>query len=160
MNKKLLTLSALAFITLFSACTPDDDGDDDDILNGSFHAVIDGQNWDAQPDNTGAVVSDFGSGPILSINGSNETDTTHFFFGIPYFYGSDTVITEPSDDTVLRFQGSNVWDATTGTLNVTRTIEDGIETYTGTFNGNFVEFFDSTNVRVITGGTFTVKRLL
>ena len=157
---KLIYLGILTALFSITACNNSDDDNDPNILNGSFHAIIDGTVWDAQPDNTGAVVADFGSGPLLSINGSNQTDTTHFFFSIPYFYGSDTVITEPTDDTVLRFQGSSVWDANSATLNVTKTIKDGIETYTGTFNGNFVEFLDSTNVRVITGGTFTVKRLI
>ncbi len=158
---KLIYLGILTALFSITACNNNDDDDNDpNVLDGSFHAVIDGAAWDAQPHNTGAVLSDFGSGLILSINGSNETDITHFFFSIPYFYGTDTVITEPTDDTVLRFQGSSVWDANSATLNVTKTLEDGIETYTGTFNGTFVEFFDSTNVRVITGGTFTVKRML
>jgi hypothetical protein len=158
---KLIYLGILTALFSITACNNnDDDNNDPNVLDGSFHAVIDGQNWDAQPDNTGAVVSDFGSGPVLAITGSNETDTTHFFFSIPYFYGNDTVITEPTDDTVLRFQGNGVWDANSATLNVSKTLEDGIETYSGTFNGNFVQFFDSTDVRVVTGGTFTVKRLL
>lgn len=166
MNKKLLTLSALAFITLFSACNPDDDGDnDDDLLNGSFSAIIDGTNWDADADAVGFVVADYGSGPMISITGSKTADTAHFFFVIPYFNGSDTVITEPSADTDLRFQDSGViggglWLETSGTMDISRTTQDGIETLTGTFNGTFTDPFDSTDVKVVTGGTFTAKRLI
>jgi len=166
MNKKIFTISALALLTIFSACRNDDNDDDnDDMLNGSFHAVIDGSNWDADADGVGFVVANYGSGPMISITGTKAADTAHFFFVVPYFDGSDTVITEPSADTDLRFQDSGViggglWIESSGTLDINRTTQDGIETLTGTFNGTFTDPFDSTDVKVVTGGTFTAKRLI
>lgn len=158
---KLIYLGIFTAIISITAChNNDDDNNDPNILNGSFHAVIDGVAWDAQADNVGAVVADYGSGPVLAITGTNSTDTTHFFFSVPYFYGTDTTFVEPSDNTVLRFQGSNVWDANSATLTISKSTQDGIETYSGTFNGTFPAIMDSTNVRVVTGGTFTAKRLI
>ncbi len=159
---KLIYLGILTVLFSITACNNNDDDDNDpNILNGSFHAVIDGADWDAEPENVLCVVSNFGSGPIISIVGSRVADTTHFTFYVPYFNGSDTLITDPTaGDVLMRLQGANVWDATSGTLDVSRITLDGLETYTGTFNGNFVNFLDSTNVRVVTGGTFTAKRYL
>lgn len=164
---KLIYLSIFSAVISFTSCRPDtdDDNNNDDLLNGSFHAVIDGNIWHADDDAVGFVVGDYGSGPMISITGTKAADTAHFFFLMPYFYGNDTVITEPSDHTDLRFQDSGViggglWLETSGTLDVSRTTQDGIETLTGTFTGTFTDPFDSTDVKVITGGTFTAKRLI
>ncbi|MGE0637310.1 MAG: hypothetical protein AB7G44_14375 [Bacteroidia bacterium] len=164
---KLIYLGIFAAIFSITACNNnDDDGDNNpDVLDGTFHAVIDGSAWDADADAVGFVVADYGSGPMISITGSKAADTAHFFFLIPYFDGTDTVITEPSDHTDLRFQDSGViggglWLESSGTLDISRTTQDGIETLTGTFNGTFTDSFDSTDVKVVTGGTFTAKRLI
>jgi hypothetical protein len=166
MNKKLLPLSALALLLSFSACNNDDDDDNDDTaLYGTLHAEIDGTDWDAQPENVIMVVADYGSGPDIYITASNTTDSAHFSFLFPYFNTTDTVITEPSDQTDLRFQSTSVvnggiWREDTGTLTISRSMQDGIETYTGTFSGTFSDPFNSSDVKQITGGTFTAKRLL
>ncbi len=164
---KLIYLGIFTAIISITAChNNDDDNNDPNILNGSFHAVIDGVAWDAEADNVGAVVIVSGGVTTLSISSSSAADTSHFFFTFPYFTNTDTVIANPfASGTVLRFQdykvGGGVFDANTGTLNVSKSIQDGIETYTGTFNGNFRGVpFDTLNIKVITGGTFTAKRLI
>lgn len=163
---KLIYLGIFAALFSITACNNNNDNDnDDDLLNGSFSAEIGGTGWNADADAVGFVVADYGSGLTIAITGSNAADTAHFFFTFPYFSGTDTVITEPTDHTDLRFQdngviGGGLWLETSGTLDVSRTTQDGIETLTGTFNGTFTDPFDSTDVKVITGGTFTAKRLI
>lgn len=164
---KLIFPGIFAVLFSITACNSNDDDNDndDDLLNGSFSAVIDGTNWDAEADAVGFVVANYGSGPMISIVASRAADSAHFTFLIPYFEGNDTLITEPSDDTDLRLQSSSVvsgglWLETSGTLDISRTANDGIETLTGTFNGTFTDPFDSTDVKVVTGGTFTAKRLI
>ncbi len=166
MNKKLLSLSALALLLSFSACNNDDDNNNNNPdLSGAFHTEIDASAWHADADKVILVVADYGSGPDIYITATKSADSAHFSFLFPYFNGSDTVITEPSPETDLRFQSASVvngglWLEDSGTLTVSRTIQDGIETYTGTFSGSFSDPFNSSDVKVITGGTFTAKRLL
>lgn len=164
---KLIGLGIVTALFSITACNNNNDDDDNDpnLLDGTFHAVIDGNAWDADADAVGFVVANYGSGPMISITGTKAADTAHFFFLIPYFEANDTVITEPSDHTDLRFQDSGViggglWLETFGTLDISRTTQDGIETLTGIFNGTFTDPLDSTDVKVITGGTFTAKRLI
>ncbi|MCG3164452.1 MAG: hypothetical protein POELPBGB_00206 [Bacteroidia bacterium] len=162
---KLIYSGMVAAIFSITACNNDNNNDGNPDTNGTFHAVIDGSAWDADADAVGFVVADYGSGLTIAITGTKAADTAHFFFTFPYFTASDTVITEPSSDTDLRFQdngtlGGGLWLEETGTLDVTRTTQDGIETLTGTFSGTFVDPFDSTSVKTVTGGTFTAKRLI
>ena len=164
---KLIYFAIFAALFSITACNnnDDDNDNDDDLLNGSFSVVIDGTNWAAEADAVGFVVANYGSGPMISIVASRAADSAHFTFLIPYFEASDTTITEPSDHTDLRFQSSSVvsgglWLETSGTLDITRTANDGIETLTGTFNGTFTDPIISTDVKVVTGGTFTAKRLI
>lgn len=153
-------------MSIFSGCNNgnDDDNDDPD-LSGSLHAEINGTSWNADPDKVLLVIANYGFGPAIYLTATKGADTAYFSFLFPYFNGSDTLITEPSDDTDLRFQSSSVvngglWREETGTLDVSRTIQDGVETYSGTFSGSFVDPFNSSDVKTITGGTFTAKRLL
>ncbi len=165
---KLIYLGIFTLVFSLSACHNNDDNNNDpNALNGSFHAVIDGNNWDAEPENVIAIISGTGTDPFIAITGTSNTDTSHFYLSVPVFNAADTVINDPdyNASVVLRFQsyrvnGGGAWDANTGTINVSRSTLDGIETYVGTFNGNFRQVFDSTQVKTITGGTFTAKRYL
>lgn len=167
MNKHLLSLSALLFLSIISACNnnDDDDHEHDPDLSGSLHAEIDGTHWSADPDKVLLVVTNTGSGTNIYLTATRVADSSHFSFLFPYFYGSDTTITEPSAGTDLRFQSNSAinggfWLEETGTLNVSRTLQDGIETYTGTFSGTFADPIVSTDMITVTDGTFTAKRIL
>lgn len=169
MNPKIFTLFLLALITSIISCRNNDDdnnnnNNNNNNLNGSFTANIDGVAWTANADRVLCVVAVFGSNPTIQINATRLSDSTYFSFLLPYFTATDTVITEPSSgNTDLRFNdpttGGNIWIADNATLNISRSVQDGVETYTGTFNGNFKVALGSTYL-IITGGNFTAKRLL
>ncbi len=159
---KLIYLCIFTVVISFNSCRPDDDDDDGNNtdLSGSCSAVIDGNNWIADADRVTVVISNFGSGPLISVNAMKAADTSYFTFTLPYFYGTDTVYTEPTPGLPeLRFTNGDIWLGETATLSIGRSTVDGIETYTGSFNGNF-ETVTGGNVIVVTDGTFTAKRLL
>jgi hypothetical protein len=161
MYKRLLTFSLLVLLSVFSSCrNDDDDGNNTPDLSGVCSALIDGNNWSANTDRVTVVISDFGSGPLISVNAMRVSDTSYFTFTLPYFYGADTVYTEPTPGTPeLRFTQGDIWLGDTATLSINRSNVEGIETYSGTFSGDF-EAVIGGDVIVVSGGTFTAKRLL
>lgn len=162
MYKRFVTYSLLVLLSVFSSCSNDDDDDGNNTpdLSGVCSAVIDGNNWSADADRVTVVISDFGSGPLISVNAMRVADTSYFTFTLPYFYGTDTVYTEPTPGTPeLRFTQGDIWLGDTATLSISRSNVDGIQTYTGTFSGDF-ETVIGGNVIVVSGGIFTAKRLL
>jgi hypothetical protein len=155
---RILWLAALSACTDGGDTTNDTDPTDA-VEEGSFHAVIDGEDWDADADKIAAVVGDFGGGPVLSLNATQGATKEFFTIQLDAFEGTFT--TTDFTGIVVRF------NSPTGVFQITddgsMTIEqsgDGIsEVYTGVFEGTFPHLIEDRSV-VITGGTFEVHRLL
>jgi hypothetical protein len=166
--KNFLYLLCLLFFFSTISCGKKDGEDDNNTPNnnlaGSFQATIDGSNWIADSNKISVVIANFGSGPKINITAQRSSDTSYFEFLMPYFYGNDTSYVTPAATGVeLRFIGSGytTWiaDPGPGNISISRTVVNGLETYTGTFSGNFKKLLvDST--KSITNGTFIAKRLL
>lgn len=158
---KLICLGIITEAISLSSCRTDDDDDDNNPdLTGVCSAVIDGNSWSADADRVTVVISNFGSGPLISVNAMRTSDTSYFTFTLPYFYGTDTVYVEPTSGLPeFRFTHGDIWLGDSATLSISRSNTSGIETYTGTFIGDF-KTITGGSVKEVTGGTFTAKRLL
>ena len=166
MKTRILLFALLIGLTSIVSCRKDEEdedtntgGNDNLNLNGSLTATIDGVAWAAEPEYVAVVITNFTGNPSIGVSGT-RADSSFFTLMIPYFYGNDTTVTvPPALETELRFTDDDVFIAQPGTVSLSRTINNGVETYTGTFNGNFTSFF-SNQTRSITNGAFTAKRLL
>jgi len=161
----LLFVLAIGLTSLVS-CRKDEEDDDTNAggnnnlnLNGSFTATIDGVDWAAEPDYVAAVITNFSGTPSIGVSGT-RADSSYFSLLIPYFYGGDTTLTvPPALETELRLFDDNTYIANPGTVTISRSISNGVETYTGTFSGDFILIL-GVQTKVITNGAFTAKRLL
>jgi hypothetical protein len=162
------TLSILALV-FFTACRKDEQDEDNNSggnnntsgSNESFVATIDGVQWQANSDMVSVVVTNFTGTPSIGVNATRMADSSFFTLTIPYFYGSDTTLTvPPAESTELRLTDGYLYIANPGTISLSRSISNGVETYTGTFNGDFEDPILGSATRVITNGSFTAKRLL
>jgi len=166
MKKTILMSMLFMALVMLSSCKKDEEekdtnsgGNNTTNLTGSFTATIDGVTWAAEPEYVAVVITNFTGNPSIGVSGT-RADSSFFTLMIPYFYGNDTTVTvPPALETELRFTDDDVFIAQPGTVSLSRTINNGVETYTGTFNGDFTSFFSS-QTRVITSGAFTAKRLL
>ena len=165
MKKICAYVSIIAGIFTLCCCGREDDdntGNNSNNLTGSCQAVIDGSNWQADSSKVLVVIANYGTGPLIGVTAVRSTDSSFFSFLVPYFYGNDTVIVTPAAvGSELRFTYNNIWiaDPGPGNISISRSVTNGVETYTGTFSGNFTAPIGG-SVKVITNGVFNAKRLL
>lgn len=157
---KIARITSIAGVLV--ACSDGGTGDDTTTPGGgeggSFHAVIDGEPWDADSDKIGAVVGDFGGGPVFSLNATNGALQEFFTIQLDAFEGDFS--TTDFTGIVLRYSGNvDVYEAASGSLTMHQTGDGLSETYTGEFYGTFPNVFETASVE-ITDGSFEVHRLL
>jgi hypothetical protein len=165
---KARTFLITSLIVLVGSCTPpsDDDNNNDDTSPGVdeyFRVDINGNHWEEDNDETiAAVLADFGSGPVYSYTATRETDSSYFFYNIPYFVSNDTtwnLSTVPSGMAITFMTDSIYNDVSSGSLHITRTTINSMEVFTGTFNYTGLELLHNSPA-TFANGDFVIARLL
>lgn len=158
----------LVFGFLFS-CTPDptdpgnDNTDTSPGVDEFFRVDIEGNHWEVNDDEViGATLANFGSGPLYNFAATNQTDSSYFFYNIPYFYSNDTTWNLGSipSNMALTFNTDSIYDdVSTGSLHIIRSNVGSMEVFTGTFNYTGHELLHNSPA-VFTNGEFVIARLL
>lgn len=155
----LLPFAAALMIT---ACTSDSTGPGDDESPGVdefLHMTVDGNYWEVENDSTcGAVVANFGSGPIISVAATRGSDSTFIQMNIPWFTGADTLINMPPV-IPMTFTYNGVYTGLSGAISISRSTVNSMEVYDGTFN-ILMEDPIADDTITITNGAFKTARLL
>jgi len=167
MKTKLLFCTTLSL--LFWACNPAENnntGNDDTSpgVDEYFRVDVNAQHWEVQDDETiGAVLSNFGSGPKYGMTATNTSDTTHFYYVIPYFYTNDTtwsLTTVPSGMVLTYYGTDSLYSGTNaGSLHIQRSMVGSMEVFTGTFNYTGLTIIHQTPTS-FSNGEFVIARIL
>lgn len=155
---------------LLFACSPDsnnnnNNNNDDDSpgVDEYFQATIDGNLWVADDDaRIGAVLSYFSSGPKYGLTANRESDTSYFFYNIPYFYANDTtwnLSPTPASMDLTFFTDSIYSETTAGTIHIVRTLQGNMEVFTGDFNYTG-KVLISGSTASFANGQFVIARIL
>jgi hypothetical protein len=167
----ILLIFAL-FITL-NSCKKEDNNskkndtkttDDSPGVDEYLVVIVNGIEWRVDEDEKliATVASFSANNTTLSFAATNIADTTYLQFVLDYFYGNDTLydFNESGASALLQITSNSLNDST-GAMNVTRSIQNGMEVYEGTFNligSNSI--YPSYPNDTFSNGQFRIARLL